>query len=908
MALTPYQRRVEAPLTAQPQPLVDTRIPDVGGKIANMGNILLDVAEPILAQRAKTQALADFAADGIAIDEEGKLHAPETPDGGRVYQAVYNEAKETQYLLEAGNAGEERYNEVYFGKDSIGKTPQEMHDEALAITQGMLDGADPTLRPRLFERLMREVRQRDLRAMGEYQRQDRKNLAASLKNSVDRERQKIIDAFLIGTPEGDDQASASMLIATEAMVRMEALGMVPEGSTEEFQRQFGSYQGYGTVLRLIRENPDASGDDISMLRDMLKGTGYGSVFGLTFNAETDDIRALIPVRQIAHALSSHLAELEADAFKASREEITKNAADNLLASVGMGEGQGSRTDKQWERLIDIAAAKLNVNPLTPDGAAQLYTRLGGLSESYYKKVFRNLGEKTPEELERLIPLYQGLRNMIGRDGTEVNLIEGRMETADRAFMYHYINAREAGGSDPQGALARAKAAVEARLGITQNAMAKTLRDEMGAATYAEVYDKIDDNLPVTWDKLGLEAQRYIVTDAAQLVAMGVPTDKAFQSSARTFEANFVAAPFNIGSGTAGDPVWVLRPNSVPGIFDINSPLEKRFDWAIPVVEDALNNLAGEQFPGVPDVSNLVLGKNVFVQPVGPEISKGRRVFGLIYYDRELTNVPAGLRDKNGSPLLIDLGRAQKVQNKWAEDYHTAKQASIDEGIELRVAAYPTPDILQALVAGINAGAWPIVDNLQEKGNPQSIAAYNAWEKGHNETYGEESGEQPNHVRPPIGGWGLSSPFDPYGVPLRPIKTGDGQPPMAPINEEDYTVPGIISKRTDITRDAVSGTGLSSLFRSTARDLGISAVELIAIGLAGPSSEPSQERYKVGETNSAVERLAALVAHAKGAGYRPGMGWRKLYAALSAGDVNASVAASVISKEQFAQARAWLGSN
>ena len=164
---------------------------------------------------------------------------------------------------------------------------------------------------------------------------------------------------------------------------------------------------------------------------------------------------------------------------------------------------------------------------------------------------------------------------------------------------------------------------------------------------------------------------------------------------------------------------------------------------------------------------------------------------------------------------------------------------------------------------------------------------------------------------------------------------DPEGAMARLGGIDFIVS--VGDGTPAAAGTISGSQQDAI-RSAAKQLGVTPVELAALasyesaGTMKPSvtggdggryvgifqfGPEEQRRYGVSPKSSFEDQVKALVRFAKDRGYKPGMGWKKLYTTINAGNPNASVKAAdsngtqedhyrQIEGTHFAKGRAFLG--
>jgi hypothetical protein len=671
MAIEPFRQRIGIPDGAGVTSQGVGRVADLSNELSGLAGTAMQIMEPRLKRRAQEQAVQDAARTLIGKDENGNYVMPDTPAGaGDVYAATFDGAKREQYKLAVLNDAELQFNQIYSDPANIGKPPEEMRLLAENVLSGIMGAVDPFVETEIYENLTREIRQRDLAANNAWLRQETELMEKGFASKVSEATEKATEAFANGSEEDGAREAANGRAALQQLVN---LRRAPREALDAFDRQFESVRAAGLFLRDVRADLGEGtlfADDLQKLQSMLDGTSDETVIVGGKEYTGDALRALIPDTAMRTQLMAKLNRREAELLKDEAARAAEDEAIGLMAGVPMG---GNRpygvSDEQWTDAWTAWATQEGVDLMSPEGVTRAFHRSPDLPEGLYKRAFANMSARTPQELERILPLYQTMQNMLGRDGQTVPIAEGLMDPDDSAFLYHYSAARRMQAA-PQDAAARARTAVAAKVGMPSDQLRAMLRERGGYKDNTVLFDKLDDEVGVNWEYLNARAQDAIQLDVAQQVAMGVDLDTARKSAGLRFKAGWEKQTFSLesaiqqkrGRGNA----WVEKGATVPKIMDPRNPREKNDGWVTNYVQEAIRQWGGTQLPGVPAAKDLMFGTNVWLQPTGRRTTNGGTQFALMYWDPEKGNAPTALMNKQGVPIQLEFDRAAKKQQLHLE--------------------------------------------------------------------------------------------------------------------------------------------------------------------------------------------------------------------------------------------------
>lgn len=667
MAIEPFRQRIGVPGGAGVTQQGVGRVADVGEAITGLAGTAMQVMEPRLKRAAIDQGQQDAARTVIGKDENGNYVMPDTPEGGDVYAAAFDQAKREQYKLLVLNDAELEFNRIYSDPANIGKSPEEMRYLAENYLQGVMGAVDPFVENDIYEGLSREIRQRDLAANNAWLRQEAALMERGFASKIERAEGDAIEAYANGGEAEGDRLKGEGRAALEQLVKLRM--RAPE-ELDAWDARFVSVRAGGEFLQGVRGDlGDGTlfADDLMTIQHMLLGTdGEGTtviVDGKPVTGET--LRAMIPDERVRTSLVSKLNGREADLRRQEAEDEQKNEAIDLMAAVPMGGNKPyGVSEEKWAAAWQAWADSSGVDLLSPEGVVRAYHRSPDLPTGLYQQTFANMNARTGPELERILPLYQTMQNMLGRDGQSVNIAETLLKPEDSAYLYHYSAARRM-GAGPADAITRARTATSAGLGKPSDELRAKLREAGGYTDNATLFDKLDDEVGVDWKSLNPRAQDAIQLDVAQQVAMGVPIDTARKSAGTRFKANWTRQRYTLDSAFNNakgyDDAWVEKGNALPTVTNWRNPSQQTDAWVSPYVNEAIKTWGGQQLPGVPEQKDLLMGKNIWLQPTGRTTGAGGTQYAVVYWDAKLGNPPTVLMDKQGMPIQLEFGRAQAKQ-------------------------------------------------------------------------------------------------------------------------------------------------------------------------------------------------------------------------------------------------------
>jgi hypothetical protein len=957
MALQPFQRRIAVPDEAggSPTQLVNADTGDISRELKGVSQQILKTAEPYLREDRIEEGLKDFAADGLGKDENGNYIVPDTPDGGTVYRAAYEQAKFAEYKIKAQNQFELQLNELARESLLTNKPPSEFTSQAMNLLEGVIEGTPIEMRPEMFEAFTREVRQRDLSLGNSYIRIERDNINKTISAEVNKLRSEAQDAAWSGTEEGIVQSQINIQKAAENQRILIEYGLAPEGSDQILLDQSASLVGAGAFMQTVNSQQDLlnSGDfeGLANILENIAPTDGDSIIGFNHKEIFELIPDLSTRRQLATLLRRRGAQLEAG----ERADAAMNQSLFDLNNIPIGEGKPfGMTPKRYKDAVLQFFSSNGLDPFSAEGINQGVARFGSLPvNEFYKDELDDFMSQGGKQLEDSYQLWRRLTTAMTPEGEEVDLASGHLSADENAFWYHYDFASQS-GLEPTEAKKLASSMVTEKLG-TVSKMTEMLRNVTRAdgtlwglgdpgITQEELFDLMDDELGVDWGDLNTEAQEYLITHAAQGVNNHVKPRAAFTQAARVFKENMVQDPLSIESAGRESSAFVPKNEAVRGV---TNPADPKGPGSTEYASRAVS-VAVQEMADLESIESLVktppgeweLGKNLFLRHTGRHHTvrsagwgaenRNTETYYLAYFDPETGLPPVALQSKEGGVLVIDMSLARRKSQGQVNKFLTERGRSLDEINDLKREPRPNKPEYRPLgyVAPANTRAYQAEVNERE-------AKISALEKEHERRFGNlESieGSAPGGV---LAGY---------------------QREVARRREEDQDT--IFSANASITADMLrapeaelrivsplsKGSPLASMenrqsISTLAQQMQVDPVELVAIALyeSADSMDPSKvggagggyqgifqfgawerSKYQVDKNSSFSEQVAALGRFLVDRGYRPGMGWKKLYTTINAGNPYAKVTTADENgnqvehykniKDRIDRARHWLARN
>ncbi len=230
MAIQPFRRRIGI---SSPGSLLSGNAPqiaDVGPSISRAAGQVFEAAQP--AMRAKAVREGQLAASKAEIvrDEQGRALSIDTPEGaGLLYQQAFEEVAQARYLSQVSLDFQTRADAELEAMRS-GTGGKKLDAEAyrayiLGTAQGILEVADPRVRPVIESTLAREGLERTRAVYNEVGQRTRQDQIAGLNTDLTRYNQEIAKAAAAGAPPeriAQLQADAKTLI--NSVVKVGAIG------------------------------------------------------------------------------------------------------------------------------------------------------------------------------------------------------------------------------------------------------------------------------------------------------------------------------------------------------------------------------------------------------------------------------------------------------------------------------------------------------------------------------------------------------------------------------------------------------------------------------------------------------------------------------------------------------------
>lgn len=871
MAINPFEQRVAIPDAGGVSSGTNVNLADVGSAVTQMADAMLRAGEPYHRMKAVNQGKADAAAIGTIKNADGSWSMPVTPEGGLAYAAAFDEAKQHQYKLHVYNDAQTALNAIYYDPANMALTPEDKRAAASNYLNGVMKGVDPSVQSDVFEVVSREIQQRDLQASGEYFRRQVQLTVDDLSASID---DLAAGAALAYSEDNDELGNAKWIELQKTHEKLQGMGYATPGDFSRIDAKLVAARGAGDILRSVRVETAAgtkNSADLQVMANMLLGQNdEDDVIVLNGQEYTGaQFRALVPddkMRQfLVGRFTNRGSQLEA-------EERAKAETDKIGDILAIHSEGGNRpygtSNEDWSAAVARRLSEAGVDPMTPEGLMLAYQFSPDLPD-FYKKGFANLQARRPEDLEAMRPVFNAARSMMTSDGQNVDVTAQVFDTDDLTFMYHYDNARLF-KHDPAVAAERARTAVAKKTPLSGEALTNLLiergqiKPKGGGTKSAELFNQIDDHIGTEWGDLSAGAQEAIMLEVGQMVSMDVPFADAIKMAGGRFKQDWTPAPYTLGTAMkkGNGAEWIPKDQAIPAITDHTNPKGPGYgEWIKPYVDGAIINWAGEQVAGVPGKDKLRFNQNVFLKRTGRTTKAGGAQYALVYYDPKGNAPPVPLQHKDGGLVTMDFMRAYNVQESAARDF-LVRKAGAKKAVEL------------------SRNAAGIVPGAMRPGDPAKVAAAAKAEAEFKRNFGGT-----NRVLGPRNLADVKPPALERAIQAPRSRGADNTPvPIATEGErkalfraanvlgvKPYELAGILSKESGFNWNVRGGKGN---------------------GYQGGFQFGREERirYWGGENARPTpeQQIDALLRFAKDRGFERGMGWKKLYTTINAGNPGASV--------------------
>ena len=646
--------------------------PTTGALVSRFGSAVGEVGEGMMKQEADKAAKEAIAAAPVK-DVNGNYVAPPPPETFGPYAAkIYSEAVDTRYKNNVFQDFQTKLNEIAAANQS---DPVRSFELMNAHARGVLKGIDQRFAPDLEANFTREVNERQRGILNLNASREREATVQDLKVQLVRYNEQAMDAWSrsAGNPEMEAEARRLQTEALNTQRRLVQLGADTNMSVQQLEATQRSNQYAGTLIsafnRAIEEGsltPEALAD-AHMISQGLGGKKSVTIGGMTFSA--DDVLREISDPRIRQMLGSRINTIRTDLSQSFvRDTATENARrinDYHDRNPGAAGFPANTTAEQQRYAVETWAQTNNVNPFTPEGYQVIVSRYGAVPDKFYNQVFSNITMKTPEQLERLRPLWSAMGSTILRDGSRANTQSMALDAKDDAFMWWYTTLRGNNeGMDPVAAAEAARKNVER--GMTRiseesanDILMKQFRLRQGnQATVTNLYDKFKSTTDIDLTTMSDDSRRYILSTAAAFVASDMPLDEALDRAGRHFKTNFEANPYTLTYGVKGKGGFTERATNPPALPSADGT--SSYDYLKPLVGTAIKEMADPNQMGF-KLDGLEVGKNVWLKPVGTSIANP--AYQLWYYEKGGVQVPIKTRDNTIVTMFI--GNYIKAQDEYA---------------------------------------------------------------------------------------------------------------------------------------------------------------------------------------------------------------------------------------------------
>ena len=662
--------------------------PTTGSMISRFGSTLGEVGEGLMKQEADRAAKEAIAAAPVK-DVNGNYVAPPPPEGFGPYAAkIYSDAIDTRYKNNVFQDFQTKLNVIAAENQT---NPVKAFELMSAHARGVMKGMDQRFAGELEANFTREINERQRGILNLNASREREATVQDLRVQLTRYNEQAIDAWsrASGNPELEAEARRLQTEALNTQRRLIELGADTAMSVGQLENVQRSNQFAGTIISALNRGieegtltPEALAD-VHMISQGLGGKKSVTIGGMKLSA--DDVLREVSDPRVRQMLGTRINTIRTDMSAAfARDVAAENTArinrvfDENPAAAGF---PVNVTPEQQRNAVITWAQQNGVDPRTPEGYQRIVTRYGEVPQSYYKEIFSNMTMKTAAQVEGLRPLWERMGETIKRDGTYTNS-QSVLDTKEDAFMWWYSTLRGNNqGMDPVAAVEMARNNVQR--GMTRlttesasNIVVGSFRSSTNnqAATFSDVFNKINSATDIDVTKLGDDAKRNFMSIAASYLASDMPFEAAINQAARHFKSNFEANPFTLSFAMKGKGGFTEKATNPPMLPNTEGVMS--YDYLKPLVDVAVREMADKNQPGGFTTDKLELGKNLWLKQVGT--SPSNPSYQLHYYDKSGVNFP--ILTPDNKIVTMFAGNYIKAQTEYAGSEYVKNQREIRSGI------------------------------------------------------------------------------------------------------------------------------------------------------------------------------------------------------------------------------------
>jgi len=385
MGIQPFRRRIGI---SSPGSLLSGNAPqiaDVGPSISRAAGQVFEAAQP--AMRAKAAREGQLAASKAEIvrDEQGRALSIDTPEGaGLLYQQAFEEVAQARYVSQVSLDFQTRADAELEAMRS-GTGGKKLDAEAyrayiLGTAEGILEVADPRVRPVIESTLAREGLERTRAVYNEVGQRTRQDQIAGLNTDLTRYNQEIAKASAMGAPPeriAQLQADAKALI--DSVVKVGAIGpRVAQALGANVDAEVQDAVAFASSMTIANQvTPPILGlsfDALQTVERWMTGVNVGDVGVKAPGLNFGDISTLHPKAKQAlqtsitdrkQQIATQAAEARAQAAEERRNNkllaALKKTTDSITGALSNGVGgnwsaeQRGVLDQNFEGAVNLAA-------------------------------------------------------------------------------------------------------------------------------------------------------------------------------------------------------------------------------------------------------------------------------------------------------------------------------------------------------------------------------------------------------------------------------------------------------------------------------------------------------------------------------------------------------------------------
>jgi hypothetical protein len=400
VAIQPFRRRIGI---SSPGSLLSGNAPqiaDVGPSISRAAGQVFEAAQPALRLKATREGQLAAGQAEIKRDEKGRALPIETPkDAGLLYQQAFEEVAQARYIsnvsLDFQSKLDAEIEAMRKGENGKKLDAESYRAFVEGTAQGILEVADPRVRPLLEQTLGREGQERTRAVYGEAGQRARQDLMSALNNDYTRLTKLVADASSRGDVAQVANYQAQMTALTDAAIKAGTIGEKFAGSKQEDQKvQYAEAVNNAISMRTVNEATPLifglSGDELQIVEQRLNNISSGGslrkeapilatdkLFKLSDFSKRTLLGVVTDRRQQIAAEAAAARAARAEAIRDAREEARTARIENALIEAKSGDYAGNYDAKTQAYLSQKFMKTVGFKGLNaPNGSDALLAFIG----------------------------------------------------------------------------------------------------------------------------------------------------------------------------------------------------------------------------------------------------------------------------------------------------------------------------------------------------------------------------------------------------------------------------------------------------------------------------------------------------------------------------------------------------